>query len=325
LNEIIPRHGVPRVIISDQGPQLTSEEFVTELTAAGTRLVYSTPYHHQANGLVERWNQTMMKMLKPLVELAPEEWDQSLNAALFAYRTAVHATTGDTPFYLTHGRDPDLPGENPLNATTRATDPRSHAAELLRTLSATWVETARHIELAQQQYKHYFDRRARRREFFLGDIVTMRKREKIDERRITNKFHPEFERLYRVVDINGPNLKLQSLSGANRPAKSYNMALCKHFGGSVEDYTNYENKLRAHQDERVAASKMDYFCAKCDGSYRSDTESGQEIHWIECDLCLEWFHFGCVDLYQEPVHAVWYCPDCIKRVQGVEVDESEPT
>ena len=107
-NAIVPRHGVPRIILSDQGPAFTSELYASEKAALGSRITWSKPYHHQANGLVERWNQTLMSMIKLLTEMCKAEWDKWINPVLFAYRTAVNATTGDTSFFMMHGRDPDF-------------------------------------------------------------------------------------------------------------------------------------------------------------------------------------------------------------------------
>jgi hypothetical protein len=43
------------------------------------------------------------------------DWDTQLPGLLFAYRTSVHSTTGESPFFLNHGRDPILPGHVLLN------------------------------------------------------------------------------------------------------------------------------------------------------------------------------------------------------------------
>ena len=36
-------------------------------------------------------------------------WDENLQKVLFAYRTAVHDSTGYTPFLVMFGRSPNLP------------------------------------------------------------------------------------------------------------------------------------------------------------------------------------------------------------------------
>jgi hypothetical protein len=255
-----------------------------------------------------------MKMLKPLVEIAKGDWDQPLAAALFAYRTAPHASTGQTPFYMVHGRDPDLPGENPLYADTRAMDPRSYVAQLTRNLHTAWTEASRQIKLSQTAYKAYFDRRARVRDFQIGDLVLMKHRERIDPKRMTNKFHPEFERLYRVTQVKGQNLLLAFLGAARRPAKWYNTKLVKHFGGSAEDYAHYDERVRANNN--ADSMDLDYECGECKGKLSTDNESDEQISWIECDACLTWYHYQCVGLLAEPIASIWYCPSCMEQ-QGL--------
>ena len=90
---------MPETLITDQGSAFVAKLFMEEVKNIGTKVNYVTPYHHQANGLVERWNQTLVSMLKPLMELCPLEWENYLNPVMFAYRTTIHSSTGDTPFF----------------------------------------------------------------------------------------------------------------------------------------------------------------------------------------------------------------------------------
>ena len=46
----------------------------------------SAAYHPQTNGLDERFNQTLVRMLTKMSGEKPEMWDEFLDAALFAYR-----------------------------------------------------------------------------------------------------------------------------------------------------------------------------------------------------------------------------------------------
>ena len=112
--QIIPMYGVPRILISDQGPAFKSHLFQMETESVGTKLCYTSPYRHQANGLVEKWNRTLMGMIRPLTELEPRQWDRFIGGVLLAYRTTPHCSTGNTPFFLMQGRDPDIPGERKL-------------------------------------------------------------------------------------------------------------------------------------------------------------------------------------------------------------------
>ena len=50
-----------------------------------------------------------------LVNNRPRDWDVYLAAVLFAYRSAPHSETGESPFFLNTGRDPDVPEAVTLN------------------------------------------------------------------------------------------------------------------------------------------------------------------------------------------------------------------
>ncbi|GKA49089.1 putative reverse transcriptase domain-containing protein, partial [Tanacetum coccineum] len=63
LNEIVARHGVPILIISDRDSQFTSRFWQSMQEALGTRLDMSTAYHPQTDGQSEPTIQTLENML----------------------------------------------------------------------------------------------------------------------------------------------------------------------------------------------------------------------------------------------------------------------
>ena len=76
--------------------------------------------------MVERFNRTLGECIAKLVHSENKEWDQYVDATLFAYRTKKHSTTNYTPFYLMYRRKATLPidlkysgeeneSDNPLN------------------------------------------------------------------------------------------------------------------------------------------------------------------------------------------------------------------
>ena len=57
------------------------------------------------NGMCEKFNDTIKKMIKRLAAERPRDWDRYLAPALFAYREVPNETTGFSPFELLYGRD----------------------------------------------------------------------------------------------------------------------------------------------------------------------------------------------------------------------------
>ena len=62
-NNVGRLHGIPIVIYSDRGSVFTGEFWKQLWAMRGTRLQYSTAYHPQTQGLVERMNQTIAQKL----------------------------------------------------------------------------------------------------------------------------------------------------------------------------------------------------------------------------------------------------------------------
>lgn len=67
--------------------------------------IKTTPYHPQTDGLVERFNQTLKRMLQKFVADTGKDWDRWLPFLLFAYREVPQASTGFTLFKLLYGWD----------------------------------------------------------------------------------------------------------------------------------------------------------------------------------------------------------------------------
>jgi len=66
----------------------------------GTRCKYTTPYHPQTNGQVERYNRTLLNQIRDFCEEHPRQWDRLLPALILAYNTCPHRATGMAPFDL---------------------------------------------------------------------------------------------------------------------------------------------------------------------------------------------------------------------------------
>ena len=114
-NEYLPRHGSPRILISDQGAEFKGKEWNEFLR--GNRIEHNrtTPFHPQSNGKTERSNRTLKGMLKKLIDSKRDDWEEKLGPALWAIRTNVSMVTGYSPFFLHHSRPARAPVNDMLN------------------------------------------------------------------------------------------------------------------------------------------------------------------------------------------------------------------
>ncbi|KAG3109260.1 hypothetical protein PI124_g517 [Phytophthora idaei] len=109
VNGVVARHGIPSRLLSDNGTNFTSEIAKSFYQTLGIKKLYGAAYHPQTQGLVERFNGTLIRMLRMHVSDAQNDWDVYLPRVLFAPRTAYHEALGDSPFFSLYGRDPTLP------------------------------------------------------------------------------------------------------------------------------------------------------------------------------------------------------------------------
>ena len=67
LKEIIRLHGIPRKIVLGRGTQFTSKLWMSLQQAMSTKLDFSTAYHPQTDGQIERVNKVLEDLLRACV------------------------------------------------------------------------------------------------------------------------------------------------------------------------------------------------------------------------------------------------------------------
>ena len=98
--------GMPRVLLSDNGPQFTSAFWTEFFSLLQTDIRLTSSYHPQSNGQTERFNRTLIEALRSFVNARHDNWDQFLVHFEFAYNSTVNASTGFSPFILQFAQAP---------------------------------------------------------------------------------------------------------------------------------------------------------------------------------------------------------------------------
>ena len=103
LRDIFSRHGLPEIIVSDNGPQFTATEFEHFCTSNGILHRTSAVYKPSTNGQAERVVQILKSAIKQ-AHLTNADVDTVIANHLLVYRTTPHSTTGEPPSLLLMGR-----------------------------------------------------------------------------------------------------------------------------------------------------------------------------------------------------------------------------
>lgn len=107
LKFIFSYFGIPKVIVSDNDPKISSNEFILFCKNNGIQYLTSPVYHPCSNGQAENSVKTCKKMIKSMLAneiIHTKEIEDKLLEFLFEYRNTVHCSTGKTPAQLMFGR-----------------------------------------------------------------------------------------------------------------------------------------------------------------------------------------------------------------------------
>jgi transposase InsO family protein len=108
LREVVRRHGLPRTIVSDRGPQFASTFWGHICSRLGIDRRMSTAFYPQTDGQTERMNAGMEQYLRVFVNHQQDDWVQWLFLAEFAANNGVSESTKCTPFFAVQGEDPRM-------------------------------------------------------------------------------------------------------------------------------------------------------------------------------------------------------------------------
>ena len=166
LIKFFSTYGPPQILHSDQGRNFESAIFTQVLHAFGVSKSRTTPYHPQGDGMVERFNRTLLQLLRAYVD-SQNDWETYLPYVLYAYRTSQHTTTGVSPFLLLYGRNPS---PCPM-ATQLGYDQQSYPAQIQAKLAELQDFVHTNISRAACSQKFHYDQRTKQPTFAAGNPV----------------------------------------------------------------------------------------------------------------------------------------------------------
>jgi len=196
--DIIGRHGCPLKILSDRGTHFKNQMIAQLMAKFQIGQKFSTPYHPQTNGMVERFNRTLCESLAKLSNEHKNDWDQYIAPTLFAYRTTRHSTTRISPFYLLYGREAKLLMDS-LNSANKHSLLK-HVHHLVEDLPLSRSQAKDNIKDAQTKQKDIYDKKIKKAQHFsIGQKVLYYRA--AQEGRHTDKLMPKWKGPYYIYEV----------------------------------------------------------------------------------------------------------------------------
>jgi hypothetical protein len=169
LRQVISNYGSSRIMVSDNAAEYTSIQLVKFLQYHNTRKVQIAPYHAASQGLSERINREVNKLLRIYTDQhAIHDWDKLLPVLQLTINNTFNTSIQETPFFALYGYDsatvtlnpPKLNyGEDDLTQhIQRVSKVRQHCRESLLQSQATYTDYTnvgrqpKNIDIGQRVY-----------------------------------------------------------------------------------------------------------------------------------------------------------------------------
>ncbi|GJT95425.1 reverse transcriptase domain-containing protein [Tanacetum coccineum] len=217
---IVCRFGLPGEIISDNGKQFRDNPFKDWCEKLCIQQHFASVKHPQTNGLVERANRSLGEGIKARLGKDNKNWMEEISHVLWAHRTMVKSSNGDTPFSLTYGTEAVIPAEIGMPTfRTAEVDVAKNDEALkinLELLEEKREQAAIREAKSKRQMEKYYNAKVRNTSFKPGDLVY--RNNEASHAEDTGKLGPKWEGPYEVTEALGKgSYRLKDRNGKELP------------------------------------------------------------------------------------------------------------
>ncbi|GJT50902.1 reverse transcriptase domain-containing protein [Tanacetum coccineum] len=228
-DNIVCRFGLPGEIISDNGKQFQDNPFKEWCGKLCIPQHFASVKHPQTNGLVERANRNLGEGIKARLDAKNKNWLEDLSHVLWARRTMIKSSNGDTPFSLTYGTEVVISakiGMPTLRTTKVDLAQNNEALEInIDLLEEKREQAAIHEAKSKAKMEKYYNSKVRSISFKPGDLVY--RNNDASRAEDTGKLGPKWEGPYEITKALGKGAyKLRDRDGKQLP-RTWNVSNLK--------------------------------------------------------------------------------------------------
>jgi len=175
FNDFALKFGFPAKIYHDQGREFENHLFRRLQKFTGMANSKTTPYHPQGNP-AERFNRTLLSMLRTLDEEKKGNWSDYVNKVVHAYNCTTSEATEYSPFYLLFNRNPRLPIDLifGINDEEGYNSHQEYAQKWQQQMKEAYDIASQTIKKTTAREKTYYDQKRQSTVLSPGDRVLVR-------------------------------------------------------------------------------------------------------------------------------------------------------
>jgi transposase InsO family protein len=166
----ICRYSAPQILVTDQGKEFCNKVLEAVCNIWGIKKNRTSPFHPQSNSAAESYNRTMIKYMRCVLDNKTTlDWEVQLPALMMAYNMHVHASTKETPFFLTFAHDPRLPFFDLAQPRKCYTD--TYPETSFQQVQLAFKQATENMMEAQEIREKYYNAKSKERDFRPGERV----------------------------------------------------------------------------------------------------------------------------------------------------------
>ena len=339
VRNFISRFGCPVQIHTDQGRNFDSDLFQAVCRLLEITKTRTTPYRPCSNGQVERYNRTLLQLIRCHLEGKVANWDVDLEILTGAIRALPNRTTGFTPNMIMFGREVRQPTDLMFGTFTSSESEPQYVRSLRDRMQRVHALAREKIQATQRYQKRYYDASLLQQSYEVGDVVL--KLNKASKSGQPRKLQPSWIGPFLVTTVLSPVLLRIRDRRRNSVVHHDMLKLCndrclpmwlrrmRNRLLNLEEPEEIEDQdgdlgidLLHSSDDQVNSGVDGVTCPSFDNSASADEDNQV---WVQCEEsgCRKWRYVPAEHL-TDFTHQSWYCrfnPD--PRFRSCETPEQD--
>lgn len=274
----IIHYSFPEQLHSDQGRNFESRVIKELCALANVKKTRTTPYHPMCNGSVERFNQTLLKMLGTLEEDKKADWKTHVGPLVQAYNSTKSDATGYSPHFLMFGWHPRLSVDIFFgidNNQASAENPSSYVDKLRTRMQYSYKAAAQESAKNSLQQKQRYDRRVREHRLEVGDRVLVRKVGLIGKNKLADKWEQDPYLVIKIPDNEIPVYRVKRENGQG-PTRT----LHRNFLLAFTSIPPVNPTSKSSHSDIQSPSCVDSAPAETDSCQTSDSDESESMIYL---------------------------------------------